>query len=109
LAKAAIAAGIRILLKEMGMTASEVKTLYLAGGFGNYIDHHEAVRIGLLPEELADRVVPVGNGAGAGAKMVLLSRDYLQKAREIRAKTTYLELSTDRDFQDHFVESLEFR
>ncbi len=109
LAKAAIAAGIRILLKEMGMTASEVKTLYLAGGFGNYIDHHEAVRIGLLPEELADRVVPVGNGAGAGAKMVLLSRDYLQKAREIRAKTTYLELSTDRDFQNHFVESLEFR
>lgn len=109
LAKAAIAAGIRILLKEMGITIPEVKSLYLAGGFGNYIDHHDAVRIGLLPKELEDKVIPIGNGAGAGAKMILLSRDYLQKARQIRTKTKYLELSTSSDFQNLFVESLEFR
>ena len=109
LAKAAIAAGVRILLKEMGITAAEVKTLYLAGGFGNYIDPHEAVQIGLLPKELEERVVPIGNGAGTGAKMVLLSRKCLQKSRQIQAKATYLELSTRSDFQTLFVDSLEFR
>lgn len=109
LAKAAITAGLRLLLKEMGITFAKVKTLYLAGGFGNYIDPHAAVTIGLLPKELENRVVPIGNGAGVGAKMVLLSRDYLQKSREIQAKTKYLELSTRSDFQNLFIESLTFQ
>ncbi|NLW56854.1 MAG: DUF4445 domain-containing protein [Firmicutes bacterium] len=109
LAKAAIGAGIRILLQEMAISITEVKTLYLAGGFGNYIDPQEAVEIGLLPREMADKVIPIGNGAGAGAKMALLSQDYHEKARQIRAKTTYLELSTNSAFQDLFVDSLEFR
>lgn len=108
LAKAAIAAGVRILLQEMGIKFTEVKNLYLAGGFGNYIDPQEAVEIGLLPKELADRVVPIGNGAGTGAKMVLRSQACLEKSRQIQAKTKYLELSTRSDFQNFFVDALEF-
>src|SRR5690554_638443 len=108
LAKAAITAGIQILLKEMGVTANEINLLYLAGGFGNYINHHSAVNIGLLPKELRKKVVSIGNGAGVGGKMVLLSREYSNLAERIQEKTEYLELSTRMDFQNLFVESLEF-
>ena len=106
MAKAAIAAGTRILLRD-GVTVEQISHLYLAGGFGNYIDYDSAIKIGLLPKALRKKIVPIGNGAGVGAKMALLSQEYYALAERIQKQTEYLELSTRTDFQDLFLDALE--
>ncbi|NLO81463.1 MAG: DUF4445 domain-containing protein [Clostridiales bacterium] len=108
LAKAAIAAGANILMKEMGVSVSDVGVVYLAGGFGNYIDFDHAADIGLIPEQLRSRIVPIGNGAGSGARMALLSRENLDRAQAIRDRIRYIELSAHIDFQNTFVEFVMF-
>lgn len=108
LAKGAIAAGVRILMKEAGITMDQIEHVYLAGGFGNYIDYNSACNIGLLPMELRDKITGIGNGAGAGAKMCLMSQQYMKKAEAVRDKIHYIELSTRRDFQDIFMDLMGF-
>ncbi|NLX69946.1 MAG: DUF4445 domain-containing protein [Clostridiales bacterium] len=108
LAKAAIAAGVEILLKEMGVSVDDVGHVYLAGGFGNYIDFDHAADIGLIPEQLRTRIVPIGNGAGAGARMALLSREHMDGAQVIRDGIRYIELSAHIEFQNAFVEFMMF-
>jgi len=105
LAKGAIAAGIDILMREMGVSAKDIARLYLAGGFGNYIRKESACAIGLLPPELLDRVTPIGNAAGAGARLMLLGPE---RAEALRGHMEYLELSGRRDFQDLFSEKMLF-
>ncbi len=108
LAKGAIAAGIEVLLSEAGLAAEDLSVIYLAGGFGNYIDISSACAIGLLPAKCAPRVKPIGNAAGAGARMALLSQEVLARCEEVRRRMTYLELSARPDFQDLFVEKMMF-
>lgn len=108
LAKAAIAAGIEILVKDAGIKMEEVEYLYLAGGFGNYIDKNHACDIKLLPEVLRDKIVPVGNAAGDGAKLALCSTDNLKLATKIKEMTKYIELSMRLDFQTVYVDFMMF-
>lgn len=108
LAKAAIAAGIQTLIAQRGCAIGDIGALYIAGGFGNYIDRERAARIGLLPRELLTRMKPVGNAAGAGAKRMLMSRAELERASEIARNMEYLELSARTDFQDLFVDGMCF-
>lgn len=108
LAKAAIAAGIRILMQELNIDYKEIDNVYLAGGFGNYIDHSNAMKIGLIPIALKGKVIPIGNAALTGAKMIVKSYDYMETAEKIRRMTKYIELSTRMDFQDIFVDNMEF-
>ena len=109
LAKAAIAAGIKILMRERNIDFGDIGKVYLAGGFGNYINHVHAMEIGLLPVELKGKVIPVGNAALTGSKMVVKSCRYMKTAEKIRGLTRYIELSTRLDFQDIFVDNMEFR
>lgn len=108
LAKAAIASGIHILMKEMGVRHEDIQKVYLAGGFGNYIDYDHAADIGLIPSQLRSRIVAIGNAAGAGAKMALLSGEYMEMAESIRHRTSYVELSSRLDFQTVFVDYISF-
>lgn len=108
LAKAAIAAGVSVLMERIGATFADIDRLYLAGGFGNYIDRDSAMAIGLLPKELAGRIQPVGNAAGAGARRMLVSRDASERAEAIRRRAGYVELSNCPEFQDLFVENMMF-
>lgn len=108
LAKAAIASGIHILMKEMGVRHEDIQKVYLAGGFGNYIDYDHAADIGLIPSQLRSRIVAIGNAAGAGAKMALLSGEYMEMAESIRHRTSYIELSSRLDFQTVFVDYISF-
>jgi uncharacterized 2Fe-2S/4Fe-4S cluster protein (DUF4445 family) len=105
LAKGAIAAGIRLLLREFGAGLNDVSTVYLAGAFGNYINIASAERIGLLafPQE---RVTPAGNTALLGAKLALFSNrsEFNPLARRIEHVT----LSEKPDFQDIYVEEMIF-
>lgn len=108
LAKAAIAAGIQTLVAQRECAIGDIGALYIAGGFGNYIDRERAARIGLLPRELLTRMKPVGNAAGAGAKRMLMSRAELDRASDIARSMEYLELSARADFQDLFVDGMCF-
>jgi uncharacterized 2Fe-2S/4Fe-4S cluster protein (DUF4445 family) len=108
LAKAAIAAGIRILMKTAGVNVHDIKQVYLAGAFGNFMNIRNATAIGLIPEGLEDAVVCVGNAAGTGARLALRSVDFEGSLQRIIEKTHYIELSGRRDFNDEFVNQMNF-
>ena len=82
--------------------------LYLAGGFGSLLDFRSAARIGLLPPELADRVIVVGNASGAGATAACLSRTRLAECDRVRSACSYVELSSRPDFNEAYVERMMF-
>ena len=108
LAIAAIAAGISILLAQAGKSASEVDRVYLAGGFGSRLSVESAARVGLIPEELAGKVVVAGNSSGSGAIGACLSREGIAACLEAKERCTYLELSSRPDFNESYVEHMFF-
>jgi len=108
LAKGAIAAGIKILMEEMGVGVGEIDHVYLAGAFGNYVNPYSAMRIGLIPRVNPEIIKSLGNAASTGASMVLLSRPYWEAANEIAGFIEHVELSTRRDFSEAFVEEMDF-
>ncbi len=108
LAKAAIAAGIKVLINRMGEDVDRIANLYLAGGFGSYIDKRNAARIGLIPSKLEEKVIAIGNGAGTGAILSLLSSQEYQRTDTIKAMAEYVELSSTPEFQTEYVDSMYF-
>ena len=108
LAKAAIAAGIQLLMKELGIREKDIQKVYIAGAFGNYMNPASACAIGLLPPQLEQRVEPVGNAAGEGAKIALLNADELEAADGMVKGICFLELAASAEFQDTFVDELAF-
>ncbi len=108
LAKGAIAAGIEVLARAYGVEVSDIQRVCLAGGFGNYIDRAHACRIGLLPPVLLDRIEGIGNGAGAGARMALLSEKEQVRAEQLAERIQYIELSAVKEFQDLFMDKMLF-
>lgn len=108
LAKAAIRTGIELLCKKMGCRPDEIRKVLLAGAFGNFMDPRSACRIGMIPKELLSRIVPVGNAAGEGAKAGALNRSLYEKCSVIAAETEFLELASFPEFEDCFIDSLEF-
>ena len=108
LAKAAVAAGIQVLLEEAGLTAGEIDRVYLAGGFGTHLDPQAAAAIGMLPEELAGKTVSVGNSALAGAAMALLDGHSRAAMDEIQKQCKYIELSGDSRFNRAFPQHMMF-
>ena len=107
-AKAAIATGWQILLEEAGLEAADVKQVLLAGSFGSYLSPASAIRIGLVPKVPVMRVVSAGNVAGEGAKMALLSLRERAGGLALLEEVRYVELSDRADFNDRFVEQLQF-
>ncbi|MBM6400750.1 ASKHA domain-containing protein [Phycicoccus sonneratiae] len=107
-AKAAISTGWTLLLEELGLEASEVQQVLLAGSFGSYLSPASAVRIGLVPKLSVLRIVSAGNVAGEGAKMVLLSARERAGADALLEEVAYVELSDRPDFNDRFVDQLAF-
>jgi len=108
LAKAAIYAGCSVLMKKRRIKPCDVKKLYIAGAFGNYINLTNAKMIGLLPDIPAERVTLVGNAAGAGARMALISRKMRQVATKVSRKVDYVELALEPDFQSEFTAAMFF-
>ncbi len=103
LAKASIQTGIELLLAEHGVALDAVERFIIAGAFGAYIDVPNAVAIGMFPDLPAERFRQVGNAAGAGAKLAVLSTAMRQHAQALRSRITYLELATHPRFARSFA------
>jgi len=106
LASAAVRAGIEVLLARAGLSHQDLEALLLAGAFGSYIRPASAIRIGLLPPLPLERVRSVGNAAGAGAELCLLSTDMRRYAQAVARKATYVELSAVPEFEASYVEAM---
>lgn len=108
LAKGAISSGIVIMLNTLGAKTSELNSISLAGAFGNYIRKESALRIGLFPLIPIEKIVSVGNAAGTGACMALLSLSNRAKASRQAEKVTHIELAGCPDFQTEFINAMSF-
>ncbi|MHB8963972.1 MAG: ASKHA domain-containing protein, partial [Saccharofermentanales bacterium] len=107
-AKAAVCAGIRLMITRSGLSAKEVDDVFVAGGFGNYMDIADAFTIGLLPPELKGKVTPVGNSSATGAALCMLDHKAYERCRRITKKTKYYELSSDKEFTDLYIDAMMF-
>jgi uncharacterized 2Fe-2S/4Fe-4S cluster protein (DUF4445 family) len=105
-AKAAIYAGFATLLSHMGMTFANIDKLYVAGGFGRYIDVERAISIGMLPDLPVDKFQFLGNTSIMGAYFSLLCDRLRHEAEEIATRMTYIELSVSRSFMDEYLSAL---
>lgn len=108
LAKAAIRAGIELMCSHLGTVPEQIQTVLLAGAFGNYLNPRSACRIGMIPPCLLERIQPIGNAAGAGARLCALSQAEFAYSQRLARQTEFLELASKPDFQDRFVDALEF-
>jgi uncharacterized 2Fe-2S/4Fe-4S cluster protein (DUF4445 family) len=109
LAKAAIQAGIRLLLKELDIQPKDIEHVLLAGAFGNYIRRGSALEIGLLPAIEPEKVKFIGNAAASGAQMILLSSENRIEAKQLAQKIRYIELANSPDFQNVYTDCLAFK
>ncbi|MDO5401098.1 MAG: ASKHA domain-containing protein [Eubacteriales bacterium] len=108
LAKAAIRAGIELMCRAMGVTPADIRRVYLAGAFGNYLDPASACAIGMIPPVLLDRIQPIGNAAGAGARLCAVSAGEFQYSTALAQGTEFLELASRPEFNDTYVDCLMF-
>lgn len=106
LAKGAIAAGIKLLLGARGMAVEDIDRVVVAGAFGTHLRLESAIEIGLLPALPRDRFKQVGNAAGTGARLTLISLPERRLAEEIGRQVDYLELIHVPEFSTVFIESL---
>ena len=104
--KAAVYAGAALLARRLGVEMTDLERVYVAGGFGTYLDIGNAIQIGLLPDVPVERITFIGNGSVLGAKMALLSYEALRQAGNVAARMTYRELSADDAFMDEYVSAM---
>ena len=108
LAKAAIRSGIELLVKSYNCTYEDIDTVYLAGGFGSNINIDNAAAIGLIPQELANKVKTVGNSSLGGAVQYLLHQQNKEKIASLVTIATFMDLSSNAAFNDLFIENMLF-
>lgn len=108
LAKAAVSAGIKLLMRSEKLSFDDIDSLYLAGGFGNRLRAESAVKIGMLPNEMLGKIKTSGNTSLAGAEKALLNPSLRNELIKIKENCKYIELSSNPDFNDCFVDEMSF-
>lgn len=109
LAKGAILAGIQTLMKTLDIEKEQIDSIRIAGAFGNYIQKENALCMGLFPDIPLEKIIAIGNAAGAGASMALLSDTARELADSIAVDTEHIELSMNMDFQELYIYAMNFR
>lgn len=104
--KAAVFAACYVLLKSLGYKFDDLAKMFIAGGFGNYLDTEKAIMLGLLPDIPLEKFKFIGNGSLAGSYLTLLSEKNKVEAEKIFEKLTYVELSVSNEFYNEFVSAL---
>jgi len=105
-AKAAIYSACSMILEKLGLGFQDLKRLYIAGGFGRFLDIDQAIALGLLPDLPRGRFTYLGNSSLTGAYMVLVSRDYKRRMEEAAARMTYVDLGSEASYMDYYTASL---
>jgi uncharacterized 2Fe-2S/4Fe-4S cluster protein (DUF4445 family) len=106
LAKGAMRTGVKILLERAGIEEKNVDTVIIAGAFGTYLDVQSGIDIGMFPKIEKEKFIQVGNAAGAGARMALLSTDIREQAIQAVKRINYVELTVEPSFSSIFAKSL---
>ncbi|ODS34318.1 MAG: ferredoxin [Candidatus Scalindua rubra] len=101
--KAAIYAAVSILIESMSLSISDIHSVYLAGGFGNYLNVRNAITIGMLPDMPTSRIKFVGNTSLTGAKMTLLSEEAFETVQKIASQMTYFDLMGNPKYMEEFM------
>jgi uncharacterized 2Fe-2S/4Fe-4S cluster protein (DUF4445 family) len=105
-AKSAIYSACALMLGQLGIGFGDLAKIYIAGGFGRYLDLESAKIIGLLPDVPREKYHYIGNSSLTGARMILVSQEYKQKQIDLAARITYLELNTDPGYMDQYTGAL---
>ena len=108
LAKSAISSGVNILLKNAGISHEDLDVVFLAGGFGNYIDTESAMKIGLLSSQFKDKIISLGNTSGTGAFLSLKSEMFNEQVDRVIERSEHIELAEDMDFSLEFAMNMMF-
>ena len=108
-AKGANVSGLEIVMKNLGRSCKDLDRFYLAGGFASHLDLDSARRIGLIPDLPDEKITRIGNAAIEGATLALLSTRRRLELEETVSRIEHIELETDPDFFDHFVEGCQFK
>jgi len=108
LAKAATVTGIMMIMKRMNIDYQDIDRVYIAGNFGTFLNIENAVKIGLIPERLRDKIVIVGNSSVNGAVKCLLESALINEASKIQQCIQYFDIGSQEDFKEMFVENLNF-
>ncbi|NVM47009.1 MAG: ATP-binding protein, partial [Candidatus Lokiarchaeota archaeon] len=105
MAKAAFYSGTRLILKHLD-TKLEIKRVFLAGAFGNYINKYNAKFIGMIPDISDENIFQIGNAAGTGAQLVLLNKNLREKVKKLIKKIQYIEIATKKEFQKEYTDAM---
>lgn len=111
MAKAAFFSGAQLILNHINRTRNtklEIKQIFLAGAFGNYINKNNAKFIGMIPDISDEKIYQIGNAAGIGAQNCLLNTNLRKKASKLLKKIDYVEIAIEKDFQRQFAEAMYF-
>ncbi len=103
MSKASTLAACIVLMNQAGITREDIKKLYFAGGFGNYINKDNAITVGLIPEVPVDRIINLGNGAAEGANIALINRTTRKFVDDIAYRMGYVELNAEPTFMDEYT------
>jgi uncharacterized 2Fe-2S/4Fe-4S cluster protein (DUF4445 family) len=104
--KAAACGAITVLMKKLKISLNDVKHVYLAGAFGAYSDLKNSIKLGIFPEFLNAQFHPIGNGSLSGAYLTLISMEKRREAKNVAAKTVYIDLLVDIEFMDEYSKAL---
>jgi len=104
--KAAVFSAAKVLIESVGVNFKNLDRVFVAGGFGNYLNIQSAITIGLLPDIPREKIIFIGNSSLSGARMALLSQQAFEEAHLIAKKMTYLELSVNPQFMEEFIAAM---
>ena len=105
-AKAAIFSACALLLKQIGIGFEDLDQIYVAGGFGRYLDLEKAIILGLIPDVPRDRFRFIGNASLMGSYMVVVSQDYQQRQRDLARRMTYIDLSNHAEYMNEYMAAM---
>ena len=105
-AKAAIYSACALILNQIGMDFKDLKNIYIAGGFGRFLEIDKAIVLGLVPDFPMNRFKYIGNSSLIGGYMILLSKEFQKRQVDISRRMTYLELNTDPTYMDQYTGAL---
>jgi len=105
---AAVKSGVRIMLARQGLTAADLDGVFIAGAFGSYLNIENSTALGLLPGIDGGRLTFIGNSSLAGARLLLVSKSERERAEALIQSVRYVSLASDPEFQDQFINALDF-